>query len=205
LIPGSAVRRVALGYVFPYASNGNGNGHSNGSLPKNGRYFLCVAGAGPDGAIVNGVDPQLKKKTGIFAYWAEGMRQLFSYGFPEMKIRSDAAEHTATTVIIGRTVNYGGPFKITTGANLFDDCFEVLTNSMKSRLGYASCLPALWLGKLRTLDGISAWKTNEVVCQPAGPQPAFAQVDGEPVGQLPLVFRVIPNALSLVVPATPAA
>jgi diacylglycerol kinase (ATP) len=207
LIPASSVRRVALGYVSPFTSNGNGNGHKSGpgnSLPKNGRYFLCVAGAGPDGAIVNGVDPQLKKKTGILAYWAEGMRQLFSYGFPEMKISSGADERTATTVIIGRTVNYGGPFKITTGANLFEDSFEVLTNSMKSRLGYASCLPALWLGKLRTLDGISAWKTTEVVCQAAGPQPAFAQVDGEPVGQLPLVFRVVPNALSLVVPATSA-
>ena len=204
LIPGSAVRRVALGYVFPFGSNGNGNRQSNGSLPKNGRYFLCVAGAGPDGAIVNGVDSGLKKRTGILAYWAEGMRQLFRYGFPEMKIRSGSNEHTATTVIIGRTVNYGGPFKITTGANLFDDSFEVLTNSMKSRLGYASCLPALWLGKLRTLEGINAWKTNEVVCQAAGPQPAFAQVDGEPVGQLPLVFRIVPDALSLVVPAAAA-
>jgi diacylglycerol kinase (ATP) len=207
LIPSGAVRRIALGYVSPLTGNGNGNGngagHSDGALPKNGRYFLCVAGAGPDGAIVNGVDSQLKKKTGILAYWAEGLHQLFSYSFPEMKIRSGSEERMATTVIIGRTANYGGPFKITTGANLFDDSFEVLTNSMKTRLGYASCLPALWLGKLRTLDGISAWKTNEVVCQAAGPQPAFAQVDGEPVGQLPLVFRVVPNALSLVTPSVP--
>jgi diacylglycerol kinase (ATP) len=219
LIPAGVVRRVALGYVSPLNGNGahsgsanggsaNGGrtngGLANGGLPKNGRYFLCVAGAGPDGAIVNGVDSKLKKNAGILAYWAEGIHQLFSYSFPEMKILSGTDERTATTVIIGRTVNYGGPFKITTGANLFEDSFEVLTNSMKSRLGYASCLPALWLGKLRTLEGIDAWKTTEVVCQAAGPQPAFAQVDGEPVGQLPLVFRIIPNALSLVTPATPA-
>jgi diacylglycerol kinase family enzyme len=29
----------------------------------------------------------------------------------------------------------------------------------------------------------------------------FAQVDGEPVGPLPLKFRIVPDALSLVTPA----
>jgi len=211
LIPQGKVRRVALGYVTslnghsPESSNGaNGasalnGGNGNGSVGS-GRYFLCVAGAGPDGAIVNGVDCDLKKKTGVLAYWAEGIHQLFSYPFPEMKICSGGKERLATTVIVGRTVNYGGPFKITVGASLFEDSFEVLTSSMKSRMRYASCLPALWLGKLREMEGIEAWKTTELICHPTGTDPAFAQVDGEPIGQLPLVFRVVPNALSLVVP-----
>jgi len=34
------------------------------------RYFLSVAGAGPDGAIVHAVDLGFKDKTGIIAYWA---------------------------------------------------------------------------------------------------------------------------------------
>ena len=97
-------------------------------------------------------------------------------------------------------MNYGGPFKITTGANLYDDSFEIVTNSMKSRIGYASCLPALLFGKLRKLQGIGAWKAKEVICEVSGSEPAFAQVDGEPVGPLPLVFRVVPDALSLVTP-----
>ena len=197
LISGGKIRRVALGQVAPP----NGNGSLSPAIPKGGRYFLCVAGAGPDGAIVNGVNSELKKRTGVLAYWAEGFRQLVSYGFPEMKIRSNGSEHRATTVVVGRTVNYGGPFKITTGASLYEDSFEILTNSMKSRLGYVSCLPALLTGKLRNLNGIEAWKATEVVCESATGEPAFAQVDGEPVGPLPLVFRVVPDALSLVTPA----
>ena len=51
-------------------------------VPPGGRYFLCVAGAGPDGAIVNGVDEEFKKSAGILAYWSEGARQFFSYSFP---------------------------------------------------------------------------------------------------------------------------
>lgn len=196
LIPGGKVRRIALGQVAPV----NGNGSVSAAMPKGRRYFICVGGAGPDGAIVNGVNCDFKNKAGQLAYWAEGFRQLFTYGFPEMRVLSNGKDTRATTIVVGRTVNYGGPFKITTGASLYDDCFEIVTNSMKSRFGYASCLPALLVGKLRSMQGIGAWKATEVVCESVGPEPAFAQVDGEPIGPLPLVFRVVPDALSLVTP-----
>lgn len=195
LIPGGVVRRIALGLVLPL------NGHASAGVSPEGRYFLCVGGAGPDGAIVNGMNEGLKKRVGVLAYWAEGARQLFSYGFPEIRIRSNGQERRATILVAGRTVHYGGPFKITTGASLFEDSFEFLTNSRRSRLAYLACLPALWLGKLRAEEGIEAWKGTETICEAAGSEPVYAQVDGEPVGRLPLVFRIVPDALSLVTPA----
>jgi diacylglycerol kinase (ATP) len=198
LIPGSAVRRIALGLAETT------NGFHTESLPHAGRYFLCVAGAGPDGAIVNGVDETLKKKAGILAYWSEGARQFFSYNFPEMKIRSDSREQRATFVVLGRTAHYGGPFKITTGASLFENSFEILTNSQHSRFAYLLCLPALLLGKLRGLKGIEAWKATAAVCEAAGSEPVYAQVDGEPIGPAPISFRIVPNALSLVTPVLTA-
>lgn len=194
LIPGGTVRRIALGAAFPL----NGN-HSDLLSPK-GRFFLSVAGAGPDGAIVNGVHPGFKKSAGIAAYWFEGFRQLFQYGFPEMRIRSAGREHKATIIVVGRTAHYGGPFKITTDATLFEDSFEFVTNSRRSRIGYVACLPSLFLGSLRKLDGIKAWKSGETICEPAGTEPIYAQVDGEPVGQLPVAFRIVPDALSIVTP-----
>ena len=160
-----------------------------------------MAGAGPDGAIVNAVHGGLKKTAGIVAYWAEGVRQLITYKFPELRIRSAGLDHHATIVVVGRTVNYGGPFKITTGANLFEDSFELLINNARSRFRYLACLPSLWLGKLRTMDGIEAWKATEAICEPAGSSPVFAQVDGEPIGTLPVTFRIVPDALSIVTPA----
>ena len=197
LISGGAVRRIALGIASPVGVNGDNAAH--GELI--GRYFLCVAGAGPDGAIVNGVDEIFKKNAGILAYWAEGMRQLVRYDFPEIRIQSGGQERRATIIVIGRTAHYGGPFKITTGASLFEDSFEMLTNSTTSRLRYLACLPALWMGKLRSVEGIDAWKDTQVVCEPVDDRMVYAQVDGEPVGPLPLVFRIVPNALSVVVPA----
>jgi len=195
LIPGGVVRRIALGLASALSENGNGSGGGSG------RYFLCVGGAGPDGAIVNGVDEILKKNAGIVAYWMEGLKQLFRYDFPEMRVRSGGQERRATIIVIGRTANYGGPFKITTQASLFEDSFEMLTNSSTSRLKYLACLPALWMGKLRGFEGIDYWKDTEVICEPADERMVYAQVDGEPIGPLPLKFRIVPEALSIVVPA----
>ncbi len=144
----------------------------------------------------------MKKRAGVLAYWAEGARQLFSYNFPEMRVHSNGHERLASILVVGRTVNYGGPFKITTGASLFEDSFEFLTNSTRSRLRYLACLPALWLGKLRNMQGIEAWKHTEVICESANGAKVFAQVDGEPIGSLPLKFRIVPDALSLLTPAT---
>jgi diacylglycerol kinase family enzyme len=195
LIPAGKVRRIALGLAVPM--NGNHSEH----IPKAGRYFLSVAGAGPDGAIVNSVDEGLKKKAGIIAYWVEGMKQLVGYNFPEMRVHSNGREHKATIIVAGRTANYGGPFKITTGASLFENSFEFLTNSKRSRLAYLMCLPAMWMGTLRNLEGIETWKATATVCEPAGSDPVFAQVDGEPVGRLPMAFRIVPDALSIVAPS----
>jgi diacylglycerol kinase (ATP) len=195
LIPGGAIRRVALGLATSL------NGSHSAELPSGGRYFLSVAGAGPDGAIVNAVSGELKKRAGILAFWAEGVRQLVRYDFPEMRVRSNGQDHLASILVVGRTANYGGPFKITTGASLFEDSFEFLTNSSRSRLRYLACLPALWMGKLRGMDGIAAWKHTEVICESANGAEVYAQVDGEPIGRLPLAFRIVPDALSLVTPA----
>lgn len=195
LIPSGVVKRIAIGVALAP------EGKDRPEIPPEGRYFLCVGGAGPDGAIVNGVHSGLKKQAGILAYWAEGLRQLFKYDFPLLKVRSNGKEVRASIVVVGRTANYGGPFKITTNATLFDNSFEFLTNAATSRFRYLICLPALWLGKLRQMDGIDAWKADEAVCEAAGNQLVYAQVDGEPIGPLPLAFRIWPDALSLVVPA----
>jgi YegS/Rv2252/BmrU family lipid kinase len=194
LIARGTVRRIALGLAVPM------NGKASTDTGQ-GRYFLSVAGAGPDGAIVNGVNSDLKKNTGELAYWVEGFRQLLNYNFPEIRIRSGDRERKATIIVIGRTVHYGGPFKITTGANLFNNQFEFLTNSRRSRLSYLACLPALWLGTLRQMKGIETWKAAETFCEPTNGEPVYAQVDGEPVGPLPMAFRIVPDALSILTPA----
>src|SRR5256885_15648490 len=104
------------------------------------RSFLSVGGAGPDGMIVYSLDLDLKARLGILAYWWQGAREVFRYRFPHFRIVVGDKELHASLAIVGRTKNYGGPFKITTGADLFKDQFEIIALTTQSGLRYLSYL-----------------------------------------------------------------
>ncbi len=182
------VKEVALGLATPLAQ------------PEKKKYFLSVAGAGPDGMIVYSVDLELKAKVGILAYWYQGVREVLRYKFPHFRVVAQGQTIEASLVVIGRTKNYGGPFKITTEADLYEDQFEVMALTTQSGFKYLSYLPTLWMGKLRGADGVHFYKSDSIVCEPMDKNPVYAQIDGEPLARLPIEFTIAPRALKLLVP-----
>ena len=186
------VREIALGLATPLEQ------------PEKKKYFLSVGGAGPDGMIVYSLDLDLKARLGIFAYWWQGLREVFRYKFPHFRIIIGNEKLDASLVIVSRTKNYGGPFKITTSADLFEDHFEVMALSTQSGFRYLSYLPSLWLGKLRGTAGVKFFKSDSVICEPLDKDPIYAQIDGEPLARLPVEFKIVPRALKLLVPANPS-
>jgi len=195
LVPRSRPHRIALGVLS----------HLDGSRPD--RHFLCLGGAGPDGVLVYSVDLNTKVHAGILAYWMEGLRQLVRYTFPHFRITSDGRELEASLIVVGRTRNYGGPFQITTGASLFENSFEIVALTARSAVTYVAVLSSLWLGRLRRRSDVHFWKTSAVRCETIhcngdAQVPVYAQVDGEPAGRLGVEFRIVPSALTLMVPET---
>jgi diacylglycerol kinase (ATP) len=182
------VREIALGLATPLED------------PGRRRYFLSVSGAGPDGMIVYSVDLGLKARVGILAYWWQGAREVLRYTFPRFRVRAGDHQLEATLAIVGRTKNYGGPFKITDQADLFEDQFEVMALTTQSGFRYLSYLPTLWMGNLRKEEDVHFWKADSLVCEPLDADPVYAQVDGEPLARLPVEFSIAPRALKLLVP-----
>jgi diacylglycerol kinase (ATP) len=182
------LRDVALGLATPLEN------------PNRKRYFLSVSGAGPDGMIVYSVDLSLKARVGILAYWWQGAREVLRYTFPRFRVRAGDRQLEATLVVVGRTKNYGGPFKITDQADLFKDQFECMALTTQSGLRYLSYLPTLWMGNLRKEEDVHFWKAESLVCEPLDAKPVYAQVDGEPLARLPIEFSIVPRALKLLVP-----
>jgi diacylglycerol kinase (ATP) len=189
LIGGSRFRRISLGHVK--AEEGE----------KDGRYFLSLAGAGPDGAIVRAVNPSLKERTGTVAYWIEGFRQLTSYRFPRFRVEFENETVEGTLIIAGRTKHYGGPFQITTRADLYGNDFELMLCTTNSRWKYLSYMPLLFSGRLRHVRDIRFVRATEMCCEPIDAEPIWVQVDGEAAGRLPAEFRIVRDALTLAVPA----
>jgi diacylglycerol kinase (ATP) len=187
LVHGS-VKEIALGLATPLEQ------------PAKKKYFLSVGGAGPDGMIVYSLDLDLKARIGILAYWWGGAREVLRYKFQHFRVRSGDRSIDASLVIVGRTQNYGGPFRITDQADLYSNEFEVMTLSTQSGFRYLSYLPTLWMGKLRGTEGVDFFKTDSVVCEPIDDKPTYAQIDGEALTRLPVEFRIVPRALKLLVP-----
>ena len=182
------VKDIALGLATPLEQ------------PEKQRYFLSVAGAGPDGMIVYAIDLDLKARVGILAYWWQGAREIFRYKFPHFRVVTGDQKLDASLVVVGRTKHYGGPFKITTRADLYEDHFELMALTTQSGFRYLSYLPSLWMDKLRGTDGVHFWKADSIVCEPLDGNPVYAQIDGEPLARLPVEFKIVPRALKLLVP-----
>lgn len=182
------VKEIALGLATPLRQ------------PERRKYFLSVAGAGPDGMIVYSVDLDLKARVGILAYWWQGAVEVMRYKYPHFRVVAGGKQIEATLVVVGRTKNYGGPFKITTEADLYEDQFEVMALTTQSGFKYLSYLPQLWMNKLRGVDGVHFYKSDSVVCEPMDHHPVYAQIDGEPLARLPIEFKIVPRALKLLVP-----
>jgi diacylglycerol kinase (ATP) len=182
------VKDIALGLATPLEE------------PEARRYFLSVAGAGPDGMIVYAIDLDLKARVGILAYWWQGAREIFRYKFPRFRVTAGNQSVDASLLVVGRTKHYGGPFKITTAADLYEDKFELMTLTTQSGLRYLSYLPSLYFEKLRGIDGVQFWKSDSAICEPLDSKPIYAQIDGEPLARLPVEFKIVPQALKLLVP-----
>ncbi len=91
LIPPGISRDIALGAIT------TGDPSSNSNTPnENRRYFLVVAGAGADGALVHALDPSVKLRAGVLAYWLEGAKQLLRYKFPQFRVTTDGKGILAT-------------------------------------------------------------------------------------------------------------
>jgi diacylglycerol kinase (ATP) len=190
-IRNGTLRRIALGMITTF----------DGGVQN--RYFLSVAGAGPDGAMVQGVNEKLKYHTGKMAFWLEGLRQLAAYGFPRFRVTSGDKSMIGSLIVVSRTKHYGGPLSFTTKADLFGDFFELMICTTRSRLLYLAYLPLACTGRMHWAPHAHFLRTTSVRCEPLDGDAAWSQMDGELAGRLPVEFHIVPDALTLVVPTTP--
>jgi diacylglycerol kinase (ATP) len=190
LIPTSRLERIALGRLRSDPPAG----------PQ--RYFVCVAGAGVDGSMVYRVNGRLKNATGTFAYWLSGLHHFLTYRFAFFTVEAAGQSILTPQVIVGRTRHYGGPFRMTPGASLFRDEFEIAVFTIRSRFRFPFHVILNWLARRRQPGDVRFLKTTRLYCRPEPGKTVYVEIDGEPAGTLPVEFEVVPDALTLVVPPT---
>jgi diacylglycerol kinase (ATP) len=165
------------------------------------RYFALMAGIGLDAAIVQALNPTLKKVLHEAAFALQGAATVLRGDFPSIRVVSPERTAEGCFAVFGNSANYSGSFGITPMASMRDGLLDVVVLQSLSPLVAAQYwLAALTQSHLRH-PKVEFWRTTEARVEVAGgDQQVFVQVDGEVAGTLPLECRIVPGGLKVVVP-----
>ncbi len=174
-------QRVAMGRITP-AQGGP-------------RYFLCMGGAGLDAEIVTLTDPTFKDRAGKVAYWAAGLSH-FGRTIGQFDVRIQGQTFRCGFLLASRVRNYGGDLEIASGASLRHADFELVAFEGSNPLRYAGYMVGTLLRRVQKMRGVRTVKAHCVEIT----SPAHLQIDGEYVGFQSACFKVVPEALTLLIP-----
>jgi diacylglycerol kinase family enzyme len=168
------------------------------------RHFLLMAGIGLDAHIVYRVSAPLKQATGKLAYWLAGWA-LLGRPLAEFQVEIGGVRRTCSFALISKVRNYGGDLEIAREVSLFDDRFEVILFEGKSTVPYVRYFIGVMRNRLDGMKGVTVLRERCLQILPTEDPRVYVQVDGELVGFLPAQIRIVPDALTVLVPPEYAA
>jgi diacylglycerol kinase (ATP) len=163
--------------------------------------FLVMCGMGLDADIMAGVDEELKKKVGWWAYVLSGLRAAFRLGFAvRVKAGSDrlVAQH-ARTVLVANCGELTGGLLLVPDAEVDDGFLDLVLASPRSLWGWAAIGLHVISRSRRGHGPLVHLQDREMVVRAA--DPVTAQLDGDAVGEKRVMTcRVRPGALTVRLP-----
>ncbi|HEX5736659.1 MAG TPA: diacylglycerol kinase family protein [Blastocatellia bacterium] len=192
VIAAGKTSRITLGLA-------SGVGESEISTPRPmQRYFFMFAGIGLDASIARKVNPKLKRRTGEFAFWLEGIKHILTWRAEKFVIEIDGKKFESVFALIGNGKGYGGGFCLAPNARLEEPMFEVyIVPKRSTNFAYLRDLAAVARGN-PAIKGVNIVKGRHVKANSS--HEPWVEVDGELIGPLPMTFDVVPDALSVIVP-----
>jgi diacylglycerol kinase (ATP) len=202
-------RRVALGHVKYIDLHGN----------SGTRYFVVAAGVGVDAHLFYKLNPEVKQRLGMSAYYVKAWHLWWSYpmprfiadyiesGFPETK------RATLTELLGVRIRHFGGVLReLAPGASLERNDIRLILCHTARRLAYLAYVTRTLLRLKWTVPGIELAHSTKISCRYPDSSSSetlrgqqnniYVEADGELLGTLPAEITVVPGALTLVAPAT---
>jgi diacylglycerol kinase (ATP) len=185
---------------------------------RSSRYFTVGAGIGLDAHLFYNLSIALKDRHGMAAYYAKAwhlwmthkLRYFSTHYVDNGSGKSQQAE--VTELLAVRITNFGGILRqLAPGASLRRNDLRVVMCKTASRTAYLSYVLQGLLNPNRKVKGIELAHGETVCCEylPAdGAQrgsPAhriYVEADGELLGTIPARMSVVPNALTLLFPAS---
>jgi YegS/Rv2252/BmrU family lipid kinase len=164
------------------------------------RYFVCMAGAGFDAAIVKEIEASgAKRRFGAAAYVSTGIRLASRHQSVSAQLLLDGASVSSDVfwLLAGNTRNYGGVLNLAHMARADDGRLEALLLKKGGLLRLARLLPLALLKRHHRSSMVTHRTVESLEISTVG---LPVQVDGEYAGETPVRFGVAPRALRVIVP-----
>jgi diacylglycerol kinase (ATP) len=163
------------------------------------RRYINVAGTGFDSAVEE-VAAGMRRRLGPRGHYALATVKTLSRFVPAMfHIELDGAslDVDAMLVVIGNSFAYGGGMKVLPQASIVDGELDVCVVSAMSKGAFLRAFPKVYIGKHATHPKVTMLKGRDLKIEANRRMTVFA--DGERVGSLPAVFKVLPKSISVVI------
>jgi diacylglycerol kinase (ATP) len=200
-------RSVALGHIKYFDRHGN----------PGTRFFIVAAGVGVDAHLFYKLNPDVKRRLGMAAYYGKAWHLWWTYPmvrFVAEYVETGSAEskQASLTELLGvRIRHFGGVLQeLAPGASLDRDDLRLILCHTASRLAYLSYVTRALLRRKPTVQGIELAHSSKVHCRypepsssGAGPEiqsTVYVEADGELLGTLPAEITVVRDALTLLSP-----
>jgi diacylglycerol kinase family enzyme len=181
-----------------------------GSGETHTRYFTVAAGVGADALFLSRLDAGLKRRLGYVLYLVEATRIWATHSFPLFEAAfEECASCRPRTVEISQLLairirDFGGVLhNLAPGATLHRDDLRLVAFKTRSRYQYLRFLLAVVFGRQTFTRQIELLDAVSVECRPRNRSRTrvFAEADGELLGQLPVRIEIVPDAVTLLIPA----
>lgn len=168
----------------------------------NGRLFLQWAGVGLDAEVTYAMEPRTRRqrRLGALAYIIAGMTTAANMAGTRTRIWLDdeLIYRRSILLVISNSQLYGGRVRIATDARLDDGYLDA---NVFAGTGFGSAMRT-FLGVITGLHvrdpRHSQYRARTIRIEADKPMPVH--VDGEPFGTTPLECRVVPRALTVLIP-----
>ena len=165
----------------------------------NGKRFLGIVSIGFD-SEANQLANETSFLRGNLVYAYAALRTLLSWKPGRFTVRAgnERVRFTGYSVSVANNRAFGGGMFIAPDAELDDGEFDIVTVGEVSKLRFVSNLPKVFKGTHVDEDEVRVFRASQVELTASRPFPVFA--DGEHLTDLPASLRVLPRALSVLVP-----
>ncbi|MDX6582109.1 MAG: hypothetical protein QOI10_1293 [Solirubrobacterales bacterium] len=169
----------------------------------NGKRFLCIASCGFD-SDANRIANEAKLIKGNLVYAYAALRALAAWkpATFTLEIDGDRKQVTGYSVAACNSKFYGGGMYAAPDAEIDDGLLDVEASGNVGKLRFLRGLGKVFEGEHREIMEVQAWRGREVRIEADRPFAVYA--DGDHIADLPASVSLLPRALSVIAPATPA-